>query len=261
MTALISLIPATEALCARCPGLSLPSFTQRICLNSRIAVVGNNGSGKTTLLRSIIGQIPLVSGSVTRVAGLRVAYVSQLCEFPPEVLRMSPAAYLQSTFSASEVEARGRLGRFGICGSTAMLPMVLLSGGQRARVSFAQVTWNYPHLIVLDEPTNHLDIGALRALADALNTFKGAVVLVSHNASFCCSFCQDLWIVKKGAVQCKQGKDTPFPELFSEYTASLSRSAAAAVSRARAANIQRSEASLKPAPPLKSGGVARSSLF
>lgn len=236
-------------------------FTQHICLGSRIAVVGSNGAGKTTLLRSIVGEIPPLAGSITRVSGLRVAYVSQLCDFPPEVLRKSPSAHLQATFSVSEIEARNRLGRFGITGSTAMLPMALLSGGQRARVSFTEVTWNYPHLIVLDEPTNHLDIGALRALGAALSGFKGAVILVSHNASFCCSFCQDLWIVKKGAVCCKRGQETPFPELFGEYAASLSRSSAAAVSRARAERIHRSQASLKTAPTKESGGVARSSLF
>jgi ATPase subunit of ABC transporter with duplicated ATPase domains len=239
----------------------ISGFTQQICMSSRIAVVGNNGAGKTTLLRSIIGEIPLISGSVTRVSGLRIAYVSQLCEFTPEELRMSPAAHLQAMFSVSEVEARSRLGRFGITGSTALLPMALLSGGQRVRVSFTQVTWSYPHLIVLDEPTNHLDIGALRALGNALHDFKGAVILVSHNASFCCSFCQDLWIVNKGSVCCRRGEDTPFPELFREYAASLSRSSAAAVSRARAERIQRSEASMKTAPRKESGGVARSSLF
>ena len=141
-----------------------------------------------------------------------------------------------------------------------MLPMALLSGGQRARVLFTQVTWNHPHLIVLDEPTNHLDVGALRALAAALNDFKGAVVLVSHNASFCCSFCRDLWIVKKGTVSCKRGDDTPFSELFSDYAASLSRSGAAAVSRAKTESILRSQASIKTVPK-QSGGVARSSMF
>jgi ATP-binding cassette subfamily F protein 3 len=239
----------------------ISGFTHQICLGSRIAVVGNNGAGKTTLLRSIIGEIPPVAGSITRAPGLRVAYVSQLCDFPPEIMSRSPTAHLQATFSVSEVEARSRLGRFGITGSTALLPLALLSGGQRARVSFTEVTWNHPHLIVLDEPTNHLDIGALRALGAALSSFKGAVVLVSHNASFCCSFCQDLWIVRKGAVCCRRGDETPFPELFSEYAASLSRSSAAAVSRARAESIQRSQASLKVAPRKESGGVARSALF
>ena len=235
-------------------------LTQHICMGSRIAVVGSNGAGKTTLLRTIIGEMPVVAGSVTRVAGTRIAYVSQLCDFPPDVMQSSPAAHLQATFSTSEVEARSRLGRFGITGSTAMLPMALLSGGQRARVLFTQVTWNHPHLIVLDEPTNHLDVGALRALAAALNDFKGAVVLVSHNASFCCSFCRDLWIVKKGTVSCKRGDDTPFSELFSDYAASLSRSGAAAVSRAKTESILRSQASLKTVPK-QSGGVTRSSMF
>jgi ATPase subunit of ABC transporter with duplicated ATPase domains len=256
---LVDIREASIGLSGASPVIS--SFTQHICLSSRIAVVGNNGAGKTTLLRSIIGELPPVAGSITRVSGLRVAYVSQLCDFSPDVLRTCAAAHLQATFSVSEVEARSRLGRFGISGSTAMLPMALLSGGQRARVSFTQVTWNQPHLIVLDEPTNHLDIGALRALGAALRDFKGAVVLVSHNASFCCSFCRDLWIVKKGTVCCKRGEETPFPELFSEYAASLSRSSAAAVSRSRAESIQRSQASLKTAPKKESGGVARSSLF
>merc|ERR1712099_80623 len=78
-------------------------------------------------------------------------------------------------------EARKYLGRFGLQGELALLPVKHLSGGQKSRLAFAELAWSSPHLMLLDEPTNHLDLETIEGLAFALNNFEGGVVLVSHD--------------------------------------------------------------------------------
>ena len=130
--------------------------------------------------------------------------------------------FLEDKFHVSELEARSRLGKFGLGGPSALLPMRSLSGGQKTRVSLTAITWDGPHLLVLDEPTNHLDTNALDALAAALRAFEGGVVLVSHNRAFCAAFCKELWVVEKGGVRMMRGEgEDSFPELFSAYTSSV----------------------------------------
>merc|ERR1712028_218869 len=87
------------------------------------------------------------------------------------------------------------LEEFGICGTAAFQPMVSLSGGQRLRVAFAQMSVERPHLLVLDEPTNHLDIYAIEALIDALKDFQGGVIFVTHNAYLIEEVADDMVVV------------------------------------------------------------------
>ena len=91
---------------------------------------------------------------------------------------ISSVDYCTDRFKCSSEDARARLGKFGISGTTALQLMSSLSGGQKARVSLTALTWSDPHILLLDEPTNHLDMSALTALAEALRAFDGAVVLV-----------------------------------------------------------------------------------
>lgn len=198
---------------------------------SRIAVVGDNGAGKSTLLKLLLGTLAPLAGEVfvhssARVAAVHQHHAQQLEEF----LHLSPTQYLCQEHSCeSDLTARSRLGRFGIAGKWALSPMKLLSGGQLARVSLTVCTMTDPHVIIMDEPTNHLDVFALDALATALNSFEGGVVLVSHNRGFCAAFCRDLWVVRGGTVSemhSRTGDDggeegeqgaAHFAELFSTY--------------------------------------------
>ncbi|CCO27854.1 ATP-binding cassette, sub-family F, member 3 [Rhizoctonia solani AG-1 IB] len=155
-----------------------------IGLESRIAVVGPNGAGKSTMIKLLIGELNPMGGQVNRNGRLRVAYFGQhhLETLNPA---MSPVAFLASRFPGkSEQEYRQHLGAFGITGLTGLQTIGTLSGGQKSRVAFSILSMQRPHLLLLDEPTNHLDIEGLDALMNALQSWNGGVILISHDERF-----------------------------------------------------------------------------
>jgi ATP-binding cassette subfamily F protein 3 len=111
---------------------------------------------------------------------------------------------------ASPQAVRGQLGRFGFSGHRATAEIRTLSGGERARLALALVTRDAPHLLILDEPTNHLDVDAREALVQALNTYKGAVILISHDRHMVELTADRLVLVDDGTAK-------PFDGAMSEY--------------------------------------------
>ena len=103
-------------------------------------------------------------------------------------------------------------------GAAATLPLQRLSGGQKARVSLADLTWDAPHVLLLDEPTNHLDMQALDALAAGLRDFDGAVVVVSHNRAFLQACCTELWVLDGNGLDCREGA---FDDQFASYASDV----------------------------------------
>ncbi|ERE76672.1 ATP-binding cassette sub-family F member 3-like protein [Cricetulus griseus] len=115
-----------------------------------------------------------------------------------------------------EEEYRHQLGRYGISGELAMRPVASLSGGQKSRVAFAQMTMPCPNFYILDEPTNHLDMETIEALGQALNNFRGGVILVSHDERFIRLVCQELWVCEKGTVTRVEGGFDQYRALLQE---------------------------------------------
>ncbi|ODH30321.1 hypothetical protein ACO22_03596, partial [Paracoccidioides brasiliensis] len=90
---------------------------------------------------------------------------------------------------------------FGITGMTGLQKLGLLSGGQKSRVAFACISLTNPHILVLDEPSNHLDIEAMDALSEALKSFQGGVLMVSHDVTMLQNVCTSLWVCDNGTVE------------------------------------------------------------
>jgi ATP-binding cassette subfamily F protein 3 len=105
----------------------------------------------------------------------------------------------------AEPKARAKLGAFGFSRDLADNKISALSGGEKARLLFAFMSFDAPHLLLLDEPTNHLDIDAREALVQALNAYEGAVVIVSHDPTMVERVADRLWLVKDGKVSNFEG--------------------------------------------------------
>lgn len=170
-------------------------------LDSRIGIVGPNGAGKTTVLHLLTGRLQPVSGIVSMNPRLRVGFFAQH-HVDALDLTLSAVSFMAREYPGrTDEEYRRQLGAFGITGTTGLQKMVVLSGGQKSRVAFACLALTSPHILVLDEPSNHLDIEAMDALADALRSFEGGVLMVSHDVTMLQNVCTSLWVCDGGTVE------------------------------------------------------------
>ena len=158
-------------------------FNKTIYKGDRIVLTGPNGSGKTTLLRCIAGLLPIDSGQIRYAPTTKIAYLDQEVEWLP--MEQTPLQYFESRFSLSEEDLRRELHKAAI-GSAELLnrPLATFSVGQRKRLMLLSLILEKPNVLLLDEPTNHLDLLTLEALEKALLHFEGAILAISHDATF-----------------------------------------------------------------------------
>ncbi len=159
----------------------LQRLNLRLDPDDRIALLGRNGNGKTTLARLLAAQLAPMDGAMNASGKMRVGYFTQ---YQVEELdgKDTPLEHMTRQMKgASPAAVRGQLGRFGFSGAKATTLVGKLSGGEKARLALALITREAPHMLILDEPTNHLDVDAREALVQALTSYDGAVVLVSHD--------------------------------------------------------------------------------
>ena len=148
---------------------------------TRLGLLGANGAGKSTLIKTLAGELKTLQGERVCGSNLKLGYFSQH-QLEALDINASPLLHLQRiTPKATEQEIRNFLGGFNFYGDMALDAIEHFSGGEKARLALAIIVWQKPNLLLLDEPTNHLDLEMCHALTVALQTFEGAVIVVSHD--------------------------------------------------------------------------------
>ncbi|MEH6358528.1 MAG: ATP-binding cassette domain-containing protein [Pseudomonadales bacterium] len=181
---------------------------------SRIGLLGPNGAGKSTLIKTLVGDLTIRNddeGGVRHVSdNLHVGYFAQH-QLEALDLTASPITHIQRMSpTVSEQIIRNFLGGFNFHGDVASGSPENFSGGEKARLALAIVVWEKPNLLIMDEPTNHLDLEMCHALTMALQSFSGAMILVSHDRHLLRNSVDEFLLVADGQVQ-------PFDGDLDEY--------------------------------------------
>lgn len=183
----------------------LNRVTLRIDTDDRIALLGSNGNGKSTLVKLLAGKLPPFSGRVTRAEKLSVGYFAQH-QVDELNLDGSPYDHVRKLMpDTPESKVRARVGAIGFSGKAGDTLVRSLSGGEKARLLLGLATFAAPNMIILDEPTNHLDIDSRAALAEAINDYPGAVIMVSHDRYLIEACADQLWVVADQKVTTYDG--------------------------------------------------------
>lgn len=166
------------------PGQTLfTGISFEIKRGERVALIGNNGTGKTTLLKILNGLLPADTGKFTLGSKVQIGYYDQ----EHHVLHGEKTIFqeISDTYpTLTETEIRNMLAAFLFTGDEVFNQISSLSGGERGRVSLAKLMLSEANFLILDEPTNHLDITSKEILEEALNSYTGTVLYVSHDRYF-----------------------------------------------------------------------------
>ena len=181
-----------------------------INMDDRICIVGTNGVGKSTLLNLIMNELPPTQGEIICNRHLRIGKFNQhfVDKLPSN---QTPIEYLLQLFpSEKEQNIRALLGKYGLPGSSHLISMGSLSGGQKARIQLLLVSLSKPHIILMDEPTNHLDMESIEALMEAINNFNGGIIIISHDMRLIENTNCNIWL-------CDNLNCQPFPGDLEDY--------------------------------------------
>ncbi len=205
------IIAVDEAVVGYDPELPvLKRVTLRIDEDDRIALLGANGNGKSTLVKLLAGKLQPFAGKVVRADKLSIGYFAQH-QTDELDLDGSPYDHVRRLMpDAPETKIRARVGGIGFSGKAGDTLVRSLSGGEKARLLLGLATFFAPNMIILDEPTNHLDIDSRAALAEAINEYPGAVIMVSHDRYLIEACADRLWVVADHTV-------TPYDGDLEEY--------------------------------------------
>ena len=175
----------------------------------RFGLLGVNGAGKSTLIKTLNAELSLLAGDKVDGANLITGYFSQhqLDELRPKASAVDHLSELGRRLGElpTEQTCRDFLGKFNFHGDKVFEPVATFSGGEKARLALGLITFSKPNLLLLDEPTNHLDLDTIQALTVALQSFAGALVLVSHDQHLMTNTVDEFLLVADGALSSFSG--------------------------------------------------------
>ncbi|MGJ8663638.1 MAG: ATP-binding cassette domain-containing protein [Marinicella sp.] len=186
-----------------------------VTAGARIGLLGRNGAGKSTLIKAMSGEKELKKGELKTAKDLHIGYFAQ---HQLEQLDLNSSciehviqldAKINNT-AATEQSIKNFLGGFGFRGEKADTPIKPFSGGEKARLALALIVYQRPDLLLLDEPTNHLDLNMRDAISFALQSYEGAVILVSHDKHMLNSVIDEMVYIDRGQIH-------PFDGDLDEY--------------------------------------------
>ena len=172
---------------------------------ARYGLLGVNGSGKSTFIKTLAGELNVLSGRIVRSDKLNIGYFAQhqLDTLRPD---QSPLWHIQKLSpDVREQEIRNFLGSFNFIGDAALQKTEPFSGGEKARLALAMIVWQKPNLLLLDEPTNHLDLDMRHALTLALQSFQGALIVVSHDRGLLEATTDSFLLIEQGRLKTFDG--------------------------------------------------------
>lgn len=176
-------------------GALLPPIDLHMDSENKIWIRGTNGIGKSTLVKTLLNKLPPISGGFAWHPFAKIGYLEQDLSFTSTDINAN--AYVAEFFPRlSTKEIRAHLARVGIKNDLCTKSLSELSGGEQVRVKLCLLSLSGHNVLVLDEPTNHLDVRAKAALETALQSFKGAIILISHEKAFAEAVCDDIFDVK-----------------------------------------------------------------
>jgi len=177
---------------------------------ARIGLLGVNGAGKSTLIKGIQGDLVPFAGEIVKGEHCYIGYFAQH-QLEALDLQTSAVTHIQRISpQASEQQARNFLGGFDFHGEKAIEAIGPFSGGEKARLALALIVWQKPNVLLLDEPTNHLDLDMRSALTLALQSFTGALIVVSHDRHLLRHSVDEYLLIHEGQVN-------PFDGTLEDY--------------------------------------------
>ena len=199
---------------------------------ARYGLLGVNGSGKSTFIKTLASELNVLSGRIVRSDKLNIGYFAQhqLDTLRPD---QSPLWHIQKLSpDVREQEIRNFLGSFNFVGDAALQKTEPFSGGEKARLALAMIVWQKPNLLLLDEPTNHLDLDMRHALTLALQSFQGALIVVSHDRSLLEATTDSFLLIEQGRLKTFDGD----LEDYRRYRLAQENAAAAPAASAQSRN-------------------------
>jgi ATP-binding cassette subfamily F protein 3 len=210
----------------------ISNFSATVRRGDVVGFVGPNGSGKSTFLRALVGERSVSSGELRVGGSVQPSYYRQdMAQVPLDRTLYEVISDLRPQWERRQVQ--GHLAKFGFSGDEAQRRADTLSGGERARVALAMMVLGRANLLLLDEPTNHLDIESVEALEEALESYEGTILLVSHDRAMLEALTSRVWVLHERHITDFSGS---FPEWEDQ---SREREHAASVAAAEQESLRR----------------------